>query len=124
MRVSNGVSLASRAATSTRLSATQSTSVSSFVEVLVQGAGGVEETTDVAVTGFREQPAGYSVVVPVSAVPLAALFSDGLQHLGGGASFFLGCLRQVAVGEFRSGLFQEAVAGLSILLGGHLGSSC
>ena len=59
--------------------------------------------------------------VPSRAVFPAALFGDGLEDLGSSAPAFLGCLREIAVGEFLSGLRQEMRAGLLILLGGHLG---
>ena len=49
---------------------------------------------------------------------------DGLEDLGSSAPALLGCLREIAVGEFLSSLRQEMLAGLSILLGGHLGSCC
>lgn len=56
----------------------------------------------------------------MSAVLPAALFSDGLEHLNSGTPPFLGCLPEVAGGEFRSGLLQTLLAGLSMFLGGHL----
>ena len=61
------------------------------------------------------------MVMPVSAVFPAALFGDGLEDLGGSALALLGCLREIAVGEFLSGLHEETLAGLLILLGVHLG---
>ena len=44
-----------------------------------------------------------------------------LKDLGGSAPALLGCLREIADGEFLSGLRQEMCAGLLILLGVHLG---
>ena len=48
----------------------------------------------------------------------AALFGDGLEDLGGGAPSLLGCLREIAGGQFLLGLGQEPLAGLLIRLGG------
>ena len=62
-----------------------------------------------------------TVVVPVAVMLPAALFGDGLEDLDSSAPALLGCLREIAVGEFLSGLRQEMRAGLLILLGGHLG---
>ena len=50
-----------------------------------------------------------------------ALFCDGFEDLGSSAPALLGCLWEVADGEFLSGLCQEMLAGLLIPLGGHLG---
>ena len=44
-----------------------------------------------------------------------------LKDLGGSAPALLGCLREIADGEFLSGLRQEMCAGLLILLGVYLG---
>ena len=82
-------------------------------------AGHSEQAADVAVPGFGPEPAGRSVVVAMAAVLPAALERDGLEHLGGSAPAFFGGLRQVAVGQFPSGLRQEMLAGLLILLGRH-----
>ena len=49
-------------------------------------------------------PADGNEVVSVPAVFPAALFGDGLEDLGVGAPALLRCLRQVAVGQFLSGL--------------------
>ena len=78
-----------------------------FVEVLVQGTGGVEQAADVAVAGFGPEPADDSVIVTVTAVVPAALIGDGLEHLGGGSSALLGGLRQIAGDQFPSGLLQK-----------------
>ena len=61
------------------------------------------------------------MVVPVTVMLPAPLFGDGLEDLGSSAPALLGCLREIAVGEFPSGLRQKMRAGLLILLGGHLG---
>ena len=61
------------------------------------------------------------MVVPVLAVFPTALLGDGLEHLGGGSPSLLGCPWEIAGGEFLSGLRQEMLAGLLILLGGQLG---
>ena len=92
-----------------------------LVEVLVQGTGCVEQAAYVSVSGLSPEPADGDEVVSVPAVFPAALFGDGLEDLGGGAPALLGCLREIAGGEFLSGLRQEMLAGLLILLGGHLG---
>ena len=65
------------------------------------------------------EPADGDEVVSVPAVFPAALFGDGLEDLGGGAPSLLGCLLQVAGGQFLLGLGQEPLAGLLIRLGGH-----
>ena len=59
------------------------------------------------------------MVMPVSAVFPAALFGDGLEDLGGSPPAFLGCLREIAGGQFLLGLGQELLAGLLLRLGGH-----
>ena len=92
-----------------------------LVEVLVERAGGVEKPAYLAVAGFRADSVGGSVVIAVAVVLPAPVFGDGLEHMSGGALPFLGCLREVAGGDFRSGLLQKILAGLSVLLGGHLG---
>ena len=52
----------------------------------------------------------------------APLFGDGLEDLGSSAPALLGCLREIAVGEFLSWPErQEMRDGLLILMGGHLG---
>ena len=61
------------------------------------------------------------MVVPVTVMLPAPLFGDGLEDLGSSAPALLGCLREIAVGEFLSSLRQELRAGLLILFGGHLG---
>ena len=80
---------------------------------------GRSKGADVAVAGLRPEPAECNEVVPVPAVFPAVLFGDSLEDLGSGASALLGRLRQISVGEFLSGLRQEILAGLLILLGGH-----
>ena len=50
----------------------------------------------------------------------AALFGDGLEDLGRSPPALFGCLREISVGEFLSGLCQKLLAGLLIPLGGHL----
>ena len=68
---------------------------------------------------FTPELADSDEVVSVSAVFLAALFSDGLEDLDRGAQALFGGLSRVAVGEFVSGLCQEMLAGLLVLLGHH-----
>ena len=87
----------------------------------MQGTRCAEQAADIAVACFGPEPAGDPEVVPVAIVLPAALFGDGLEDLGGSALALLGCLREIAVGEFLSGLRQEMCAGLLILLGVHLG---
>ena len=91
-----------------------------LVEVLVERAGGIEETADVAVAGFRAEPGGCNQVVSVPAVFPAAVFGDGLDDLDSGVPAFLGCLWEIAVSQFPSGLRQEMLAGLLKLLGSYL----
>ena len=57
----------------------------------------------------------------MSAMLPAALFGDRPEDLDRGAPAILGCLREVAGDEFRSGLLQRAIARLSMLVGDHLG---
>ena len=92
-----------------------------FAEVLVQGTRCVEQAADIAVAGFGPEPADDPAVVPVTVMLPAPLLGDGLEDLGSSAPALLGCLREIAVGKFPSGLRQEMLAGLLILLGGHLG---
>ena len=87
----------------------------------MQGAGCVEQAAYVSVSGLSPEPADSDEVVSVPAVFPAALSSDGLEDLGSSAPALLRCLREIAVGEFLSGLRQEMLAGLLILLGGHSG---
>ena len=82
-----------------------------LVEVLVEVGGGAEQAANIAVAGFRPEPADCDEVVSVSAVFPTALFSDGLEDLDSSAPAFLRCLRQVTVGQFSSGLLQEMLAG-------------
>ncbi len=87
----------------------------------MEGAGCVEQPAEVAVAGFDPEPAGDPVVVTEPAVFPAQPFRDGLEDLGSSAPALLGRLREIAVGEFLSGLRQGVLAGLLILLGGHSG---
>ena len=87
----------------------------------MQGTGCIEQAAYVSASGLSPEPADGDEVVPVAVVLPAPLFGDGLEDLGSSAPALLGCLRETAVGEFLSGLRQEMLAGLLILLGGHLG---
>ena len=90
--------------------------------VLVERAGGSEQAANIPVPGFCPEPADCDEMVSVWDVFPGAVFGDGLEHLDSGAPPFLGCLPEVAGGESRSGLLQKMLAGLSMLLGGHLGT--
>ena len=79
-----------------------------LAEVLMEVAGDSEQAADVGVAGFRAEPVGRDEVVAMAAVLPAALFGDGLQDFDSGVPPFLGCLRQIAGGEFRSGLLQNS----------------
>ena len=87
----------------------------------MQQVGYAKQAADVAVAGLGPEPADDPVVVSVAVVFPPAPFCDCFEDLGSSAPALLGCLREIAVGEFLSGLRQEMLAGLLILLGGHLG---
>ena len=87
----------------------------------MQGTRCVEQAADVAVAGLGPEPADDLVVVLVAVVFPPAPFCDSLEDLCSSALALLGCLREIAVSEFLSGLHEEMLAGLLILLGVHLG---
>ena len=80
-------------------------------------AGGAEQASNITVAGLRPEPADCNKVAPVSVVFPAAPFGDCLEDLDSSAPAFLRCLRQIAAGQLSSGLRQEMLAGLLILLG-------
>ena len=85
----------------------------------MQGAGRIEKPAYLSVARFGTDPAGCLVVVSVTVVIPSALFGDGLEDLRGSSPACFGCLRQITVGVFLSGLRQETLAGLLILLCRH-----
>ena len=85
----------------------------------MQGTGRIEKPAYLAVAGFGTDPAGCPVEVPVTVVVPSALFRDGLEDLRSSYPAFFGCLRQISVREFPSGLRQEMLAGLLIPVCSH-----
>ena len=63
-------------------------------------AGGVEETTDVGVAGFRAQPFSGSVVVTMRQCPQPRCLAMAFSIWALTSYAFLGCLRHVADGQF------------------------
>ena len=96
-----------------------------LVEVLVETAGYLEISIDVAVAGLGSQMARDLVQVTMPTVLPAARFGNGLHHLGHGSPTLLGCLLQIALGQFGPALGHHGpAAGSVVRSGGHAARPC